>query len=305
MKNSPAYRSCVSSAIFLLVLLASLMGIASVFSPATAALRAAAPAGTINPNYALISEICIAIAVFISLRIMCKHDHAPLSWLTYSQRPRLKPLLFGLLSGFAALALIVGIQHAMGVLDITRSSTGAPFEIHCCLSWSLCFLLTGFCEECVFRGYLLRTLNSGLGFWPAAIITSLMFAGAHISNHGEQPLGLLACVLYSLFFALTVRALGSIWFAVGFHATWDWSQTYLFGTPDSGILGNGHLFLSVPRNSSLLSGGSTGPEGSIVALLFVLFLIAALQFWYIKNYGIRAKSKQQASVRLRQLLREI
>jgi hypothetical protein len=84
-------------------------------------------------------------------------------------------------------------------------------------------------------------------------------------------------VLFSVLFALTVRLTGTIWFAVGFHAAWDWSQTYLFGTSDSGIRGNGHLLNSIPSGPDWLNGGATGPEGSVITMLVVAILIAFVQ----------------------------
>jgi hypothetical protein len=84
-------------------------------------------------------------------------------------------------------------------------------------------------------------------------------------------------VLFSALFALTVRLTGTIWFAVGFHAAWDWSQTYLFGTSDSGIRGNGHLLNTIPSGPDWLNGGATGPEGSVITMLVVAVLIAFVQ----------------------------
>src|ERR1035437_1294291 len=206
MKNHPALTSIRSTMIFLLVLMAILIGLSSVFEPATARLRAAAPVCTIN-----------------------------------------------------------------------SSAEAAPLQIHNCVIWAQCFLITGLCEEAVFRGYLLGTLQKGLGFWPATAISSVLFAVVHLPNYGERASGIFACVLFSVLFALTVRLTGTIWFAVGFHAAWDWSQTYLFGTSDSGIRGNGHLLNSISSGSDWLSGGVTGPEGSLITMLIVAILIAFLQ----------------------------
>jgi len=39
---------------------------------------------------------------------------------------------------------------------------------------------------------------------------------------------------------------GNLWFAIGNHAAWDWGQTFLFGTPDSGLHGQHALMNPVP-----------------------------------------------------------
>ena len=63
---------------------------------------------------------------------------------------------------------------------------------------------------------------------------------------------------------------GSLWFAIGLHAAWDWAQTFFYGTPDSGLLGVGHYLNSTSSGPRWLSGGSAGPEGSALALAVIL-----------------------------------
>jgi membrane protease YdiL (CAAX protease family) len=195
--------------IFLLVLMATLIGLSSVFEPATARLRAAAPVGTINSNYALLSEVFVSIAVFISLLIMRRIDKTPLAERNLGKRPRYGEVALGLSAGLSTLAFILLIQLALGVLRITPSAEAAPLQIHDCVIWAQCFLITGICEEAVFRGYLLGTLQKGLGFWPATAISSVLFALVHLPNYGERASGIFVCVLFSVLFALTVRLTGT------------------------------------------------------------------------------------------------
>jgi membrane protease YdiL (CAAX protease family) len=89
------------------------------------------------------------------------------------------------------------------------------------------FVLVGIFEEFLLRGYALHTLSRGWGFWPAAVALSVLFGAIHVRNPGETWLGLLAVVAIGLFFCLTLYRTGSLWFAIGFHAFWDWGQTFL------------------------------------------------------------------------------
>jgi len=108
---------------------------------------------------------------------------------------------------------------------------------------------------------------------------SLFFGLGHSGNPGETPLGLAAAGLIGLIFCLTLWRTGSLWWALGFHASWDWAQSFLFGVADSGTMVQGHLFATHPTGKVLLSGGATGPEGSalilplIVAITGVVMLI--------------------------------
>jgi hypothetical protein len=69
---------------------------------------------------------------------------------------------------------------------------------------------------------------------------------------------------------------GSAWWAIGCHAAWDWAETYFYGTADSGMPPRGHLLSSSPAGNSLWSGGTDGPEGSLLVLGVILLLLAAL-----------------------------
>jgi len=64
-------------------------------------------------------------------------------------------------------------------------------------------------------------------------------------------------------------------FAVGFHTAWDWAETFFYGTPDSGLLGAGRLLNTSFHGPNWLTGGSAGPEGSIITI-FILLLCALL-----------------------------
>jgi len=146
------------------------------------------------------------------------------------------------------------------------------------LAWATVFLALAIAEEFAFRGYLLAFAARARGFWPAAAILSFSFGIAHVWNPGETVLGLLQVVEIALFFCFTIRRTGTIWFAVGFHAAWDWAQSFLYGTPDSGLLSVGRWLDSVVEGPTWLTGGSAGPEGGVLALASI-----ALAAWLISR----------------------
>ena len=107
------------------------------------------------------------------------------------------------------------------------------------------------CEEYLSRGYVQYTLTRGLagvyrwafktrhsfalGFWTSAVIVSILFGLIHSGNQGESPIGLLSAGLVSLVFCLSLWRTGSLWWAIGFHTSWDWAQSFLYGVADSGL----------------------------------------------------------------------
>jgi uncharacterized protein len=140
------------------------------------------------------------------------------------------------------------------------------------LFWGAYFLIVGLFEEFLLRGYLLFTITRSLGFWRAAVIMSLAFGAIHLMNAGEGFVGALSAAFIGFFFCLTLRRTGTLWFAVGFHAAWDWGQSYLCGVADSGTTEPGHLLSPSLHGPAWLTGGSVGPEGSVLCFLLVLVL---------------------------------
>jgi len=130
--------------------------------------------------------------------------------------------------------------------------------------WGLTFVVVGLAEEYIFRGYALATLATGLGFWPSAILVSAAFGASHLRNPGEDGAGALAAAMISLFFCLTLRRTGSLWFAIGMHASWDYAQSFLYSVPNSGTVIPEHLLRSSLHGPAWLTGGSVGPEGSVL-----------------------------------------
>lgn len=191
--------------------------------------------------------------------------------------------LKGLFTGLFGLSLLIGLLYATHVLVFDGVLLHGAAVLRAGLGWSIAFLAVALAEEYIFRGYLQYTLARGLaglygalvpssrrrhtvGFWSAAFLLSLLFGLAHSSNAGETSLGLVSVVFAGLFFSLALYRTGNLWWAIGFHASWDWAQSFFYGVADSGILATGHLLATHPTGNPLLSGGTTGPEGSILLI---------------------------------------
>jgi membrane protease YdiL (CAAX protease family) len=113
-------------------------------------------------------------------------------------------------------------------------------------------------------------------FWQAAWVTSTFFGMIHTFNSGENWRGIFAAACMGFVFCVSVRVTGSAWWAIGCHAAWDWMETYLYGTADSGLPAQGHLLTSAPAGNPLWSGGTDGPEGSVLALAAVALMLGLM-----------------------------
>lgn len=186
--------------------------------------------------------------------------------------------LWGFL-GISALIFALYCLHDFTFgLVVLRGTHIAKFAAY----WWLMFLLVGLFEEFLFRGCTQFTLAGGIGFWPAAIVLSLSFGLVHLGNQGERWTGALAAASIALFFCLTLRRTGSLWFAVGFHAAWDWGESFFYSVPDSGLPAPGHLLNSSLHGSAWFTGGSVGPEGSLLCFLVIALAWIAFDRAYPK-----------------------
>jgi membrane protease YdiL (CAAX protease family) len=135
------------------------------------------------------------------------------------------------------------------------------------------------------------------GFWQAAWVTSTLFGAVHTGNNGENWIGIFAAGAIGFVFCVSVYVTGSAWWAIGCHTAWDWAETYFYGTADSGLVAKGHLLSATPVGNPLWSGGTDGPEGSLLVLGVILLLLIAVVALYgrRREAGIAPATAQQAA----------
>ena len=117
-------------------------------------------------------------------------------------------------------------------------------------------------------------------FWQAAWVTSTVFGFVHTGNNGETWIGIFSAAAIGFVFCVSIWVTGSAWWAIGCHAAWDWAETFFYGTADSGLMPKGHFLTTSPAGNAFWSGGTTGPEGSILILGVLVLLLAALLLIY-------------------------
>lgn len=196
----------------------------------------------------------------------------------------------GAVIGLGSLAALVLALCAAGALALGPPATSALAAAGFGLAYAVVFVLLALREEFMYRGYGQFQLGEAAGFWPAAVATTAWFVATH-ANGSENALGLVNVGLFGLVACLTLRRTGSLWLAIGFHAAWDWGETWLFGVADSGhAAAPGHLFTArVPATPVWLTGGPVGPEGS--ALCIALFVLLG----FLGARWLRAPQREKAS----------
>jgi hypothetical protein len=135
-----------------------------------------------------------------------------------------------------------------------------------------------------------RKRIAGSAFWQAAWVSSTFFGMIHTFNGGENWIGVFAAASIGFVFCVSVRVTGSAWWAIGCHTAWDWTETYFYGTADSGLPAHGHLLTTYPAGNPLWSGGADGPEGSVLVFGAILLLLAGLLALYARRKPAAAQS---------------
>ncbi len=233
--------------------------------------------GTISPQYMFVFETASIVGLFLAAAIIAKIEKRRFgAYGIPSQGAFGKFFWQGALWGLALEgASILGI-YALHAYSFGGFALSGMTLVNYAAGWAIAFVLVGFFEEFLFRGYTQFTLGEGIGFWPSAVIMSALFGAAHMGNPRENLMGALSVLLFGLFACLTLRRTGSLWFAIGLHAAADYAETFIFSVPDSGMLATGHLLNSSFHGPRWLTGGAVGPEASVVE--FVVYLGALFLF---------------------------
>jgi len=185
----------------------------------------------------------------------------------------------GVMIGFGGITLLIFLLKVAGVFHLAGLALhGSEIPMWASI-YFLVFVLVALREELRNRGYGLFTLSMGIGFWPAAIISASYFALTHYDNSGENALGLFNVLLFGLLACFLLRRTGNLWMPIGLHLAFDWGETYFYGVADSGNTAPGHLLSSSASGPQWLSGGSVGPEGSVLCTVVILVIWAASALW--------------------------
>ena len=183
----------------------------------------------------------------------------------------------GVAIGFAAITSLLVAMHLAGVFYFGTIALHGMDVWKWAVVYALVFILVALREEFRARGYALYTLSAGIGFWPAAIISAAIFGYGHHGNSGEDWIGLFNAGLFGLLACFLLRRTGNLWMPIGVHMAFDWGETYFYGVADSGNVLPGHLLNSSSAGVAWLSGGTVGPEGSVLCtvMMIVVWVICA------------------------------
>ncbi|MCC6500529.1 MAG: CPBP family intramembrane metalloprotease [Anaerolineales bacterium] len=143
------------------------------------------------------------------------------------------------------------------------------------------FLLVGWNEELLSRGYHLQTLASGLNLFWGVVISSTVFGFLHIFNPGSSWSAVLGITLAGFYFAFAYLRSKQLWLPIGIHIGWNFFEGVVFGFPVSGMDIYPLTRIEV-TGPALWTGGAFGPEAGLIVLPS-LIVGAGLIYWFTRN----------------------
>mgnify|MGYP004576641213 CR=1 FL=1 len=186
-------------------------------------------------------------------------------------------LIHGLIIGFVSITLCLILISIFGDISISISDTFTFKEM---IIYLLLYILVGFSEEILVRGYMISTFVSDrkLSKITILIITSLIFASLHLSNPSITPLSFINLFLAGASFAYMYFCTGSLWISIGTHITWNYFQGVIYGFNVSDLSDPSLLNITEPVKN-IINGGDFGMEGSIICT--IVNILQILYIWYI------------------------
>jgi uncharacterized protein len=226
--------------------------------------------------------VSITPTVFLARRFL---DHRSISSLGLKfNRLTVFDLLTGIGITFFMMGLIFAIEFATGWLTFegftwqTESVSTVALSM---LGMIVLFVLVGWNEELLFRGYRLQNMLDGLSPIWAILISSAWFGMVHLANPNATFVSAIGILLAGIFLAYPLLRTGQLWLSIGLHIGWNLFEGPVFGFPVSGLSPFTLIRISV-QGPSLITGGTFGPEAGLV-ILPALLIGLALIFIYTRD----------------------
>jgi len=226
--------------------------------------------GKLTPTLLLLSTVVETFAfttsIFLARRFLDKQPIESLGLKVNWQA------LFDVLAGigitFAQMGLIYVVMRSLGWITFKGFAWDVDSlgqVIGNILIFLFVFLLVGWNEELLSRGYHLQTLASGLNLFWGVTISSTVFGFLHIFNPGSSWVAVLGITLAGFYFAFAYLRAKQLWLPIGIHIGWNFFEGVVFGFPVSG-LDIYPLTRIVVTGPELWTGGKFGPEAGLIVL---------------------------------------
>ena len=255
-------------------------------------LSAVATKPLIPPPAAPLHHILLLICNLISAALLLMLYTVAVRWLERRPVTELGPrqgaprLLVGGLVGAALMGVVYLALWGFGAATFAPGTGLAGLGGGLAAAFAAAVL-----EELLLRAVLFRILEQVSGTTIAVVVSAAVFGLLHGLNPGATPfstaaIALEAGVMLALAYALT----RNLWLAIGIHAGWNFTEGSLFGAAVSGGSEAHSLVRASLSGPTWLTGGSFGPEASVVSVAVCLLLAGVLAYLILRQGGWRPRT---------------
>ena len=235
--------------------------------------------------FTLAECFAITISVFYSRRFFDKRSFASLG---LSLNPTwVKDIFAGVGIAAGMMGLIFTIAYFLkwiNIISFSWETDGVPMAVEQTVIWLIIFIIIGWQEELLSRGYHLQNLADGINLTWGVIIASLAFAILHIFNPGASWISTFGIFLAGLFLSLGYILTKQLWLPIGMHIGWNFFEGVIFGFPVSGISTYKLALIQVSGPKSWMGAGF-GPEAGLV--LYPALLLGVILMFLYSNYRVK------------------
>ena len=128
-------------------------------------------------------------------------------------------------------------------------------------------------------------INVHYPLWVAIVVNGVVFGLLHSFNDGITALAMADLIICGLAYSLLRWYSGSIWTCFGIHTMWNFTQNFLFGLPNSGLVSEASVYHldAVNAVSNWCYSYEFGGEGAVPAVFIDLLLIVVIMVMAAKK----------------------
>jgi membrane protease YdiL (CAAX protease family) len=230
----------------------------------------------------VLNLLIITASVYIARRWLDKRSFESLG--LKLDRQTIRDLLAGIGITFVQMGFIYILMLGLGWL--TFEGFAWQFDplktvIISVLNFFIVFLIVGWNEELLSRGYHLQTLASGMNLFWGVVISSAVFGILHLGNPNATWVSAAGIFFAGIYLAYAYVRTGQLWLSIGLHIGWNFFEGVVFGFPVSGL--DIYALTRIKVTGPVLwTGGAFGPEAGLIVLPS-LVVGGLLIYWFTKN----------------------